>query len=345
MGARRIRKRLIMGRAALVAILVAPLVANPVTAAQNRQKPADPATICTGTIANVEGVVGLPRHILDAIALVESGRRIAGRREKIAWPWTIHAQGKGRYFPTKARAVAAVKRLRKRGVRNIDVGCMQINLQHHSAAFASLKDAFDPANNVIYATRFLIRLYAETGSWGKAVALYHSRTRKLYLPYRARVFRAWSARSGQRLATLAAQHLEGAERATVSARRRIRRRPGAVSGATPAGARLVRVAGRNALFDPPPRIIRGASKSMQVHAILQQADARGSRRNFLVNRYLRPQRTDARTHKTYGFAPALRRRMKRRTAAAGAGAKSRRRLYYQRGTRARTYRLTPYRKR
>jgi len=212
------------------------------------------------------------------------------------------------------------------------------------AAFASLEDAFDPATNVIYATRFLIRLYAETGSWGAAVALYHSRTRKLYLPYRARVFRAWSARSGQRLATLAARHLDGAERATVRARRRSRRRPGAVSGATPAGARLVRMAGRNALFAPPPRVIRGASKSMQVHTILQQADARSSARNFLINRYLRPQRTDARTRKTYGFAPALLRKLKRRPAA-GADAKPQRRLYYQRGTTARTYRITPFRKR
>jgi len=344
MGALRIRKRLIMGGAALVALLAAPLAANAATSAKNRQKPADPTTICAATIANIEGVVGLPRHILDAIALVESGRRIVGRREKIAWPWTIHAQGKGRYFPTKARAVAAVRRLRKRGVRNIDIGCMQINLQHHGAAFASLEDAFDPATNVIYATRFLIRLYAETGSWGAAVALYHSRTRKLYLPYRARVFRAWSARSGQRLATLAARHLDGAERATVRARRRSRRRPGAVSGATPAGARLVRMAGRDALFAPPPRVIRGASKSMQVHTILQQADARSSARNFLINRYLRPQRTDARTRKTYGFAPALLRKLKRRPAA-GADAKPQRRLYYQRGTTARTYRITPFRKR
>lgn len=344
MGARRIRKRLIMGRAALVALLAAPVVGTPAAAAQNQQKPDDSATVCARTIANVEGVVGLPPHILDAIALVESGRQIAGLTEKIAWPWTIHAEGKGRYFPTKAQAVAAVRRLRKRGVSNIDVGCMQINLRHHSTAFANLDDAFDPATNVIYATRFLIRLYAETRSWGKAVALYHSRTRKLYLPYRARVFRAWSARSGLRLATLAAQHLDGAERATVGPWRRVLRRPGAVSGAVPGGARLVQMTGRGMLFAPPPQIIRGASKAKRVHAILQEANAQDSQRNYVVNRYLRARRTDKRKRKTYAYAPALRRRMKQRKAA-NAGTKPRSRLYYQRGAVAKTYWIAPYRKR
>ena len=35
----------------------------------------------------------------------------------------------------------------ERGVRQVDVGCMQINLQSHPHAFASLEDAFDPGSN------------------------------------------------------------------------------------------------------------------------------------------------------------------------------------------------------
>ena len=34
------------------------------------------------------------------------------------------------------------------GVSSVDAGCTQINLRHHPAAFAYLKEAFDPVANV-----------------------------------------------------------------------------------------------------------------------------------------------------------------------------------------------------
>ena len=45
---------------------------------------------------------------------------------------------------TRQQAVAAVQALQARGVRSIDVGCLQVNLMYHPIAFASLDDAFDP---------------------------------------------------------------------------------------------------------------------------------------------------------------------------------------------------------
>lgn len=119
---------------------------------------------------------GLPQHLLTALSHVESGRWDEIRREKTAWPWTVMAEGRGRYFRTKAEAIAEVRGLRARGVRNIDVGCMQINLFYHADAFPTLEAAFDPATNVAYAVDFLQRLRAETGSWDAAALRYHSAT-------------------------------------------------------------------------------------------------------------------------------------------------------------------------
>ena len=134
--------------AALAATLAAALAAAPAHASHSRSP-------CHAAAARTEAALGIPAHLLSAIALAESGRWDRKRKETIAWPWTIYAEGRARYAPSKARAVVEVKRLRARGVRNIDVGCMQVNLHYHPDAFRSLSEAFDPAANVAYAGGFL----------------------------------------------------------------------------------------------------------------------------------------------------------------------------------------------
>src|SRR3546814_15246449 len=68
------------------------------------------------------------------------------------------AEGRGRFLPSKAAAIEEVRRLQARGIRNIDVGCLQVNLHYHPDAFASLETAFDPEANAAYAADFLVRL-------------------------------------------------------------------------------------------------------------------------------------------------------------------------------------------
>jgi len=135
----------------------------------------------------------LPAHLLTAIARVESGRWHEDSSARIAWPWTIMAEGRGRFLPSKAAAVREVKRLRAKGVTNIDVGCMQVNLRYHGHAFDSAAQALDPAANVAYAAEFLLKLHRTRGSWTRAIGDYHSRTPKYSGPYRVKVFRAWRA--------------------------------------------------------------------------------------------------------------------------------------------------------
>jgi len=105
----------------------------------------DSWALCSGHIAAAEHLLSLPAGLLGAIARVESGRWHDERQEIIAWPWTVMAKGRGRFLPNKGAALREVRDLRARGIGNIDVGCMQVNLGYHGAAFDDLEQAFDPA--------------------------------------------------------------------------------------------------------------------------------------------------------------------------------------------------------
>ncbi len=89
------------------------------------QTPVDSWESCARRTAQAERAHGLPNHLLNAISKVESGRWHAPSGAILAWPWTVTAGGKGRFLPSKKAAIAEVEHLRARGVRNIDVGCMQ----------------------------------------------------------------------------------------------------------------------------------------------------------------------------------------------------------------------------
>jgi hypothetical protein len=133
----------------------------------------------------------MPAGLLGAIAKVETGRRAPDGSVQ-PWPWSYNAAGDGRYAASNAEALQEVRALQARGVRSIDIGCMQVNLLHHPAAFPDLEAGFDPATNVAYAVRFLRELHARTGDWHQAVALYHSATPERGLIYQQRVMAALS---------------------------------------------------------------------------------------------------------------------------------------------------------
>ncbi|MBI5164354.1 MAG: transglycosylase SLT domain-containing protein [Magnetospirillum sp.] len=162
-----------------------------------------PEAMCAAETARYERLYGIPPQLLDAISIVESGRWDAARRATLAWPWTITADGEGKFFPTKAEALAEVRRLKSRGVTNIDIGCMQVNLRYHPEAFSSIEDAFDPAANVAYAARFLKGLYGATGVWQTAASYYHSQTPHLAAAYKAKLMKVWSGAGASARSALA----------------------------------------------------------------------------------------------------------------------------------------------
>lgn len=149
---------------------------------------------CTSAIMMVERAQRIPDQFLVAMGRVESGRYVNG--ELAPWPWTVNAQGKGYVYDNKAQAIAAVRAFQAQGIRSIDVGCMQVNLQQHADAFPSLEAAFDPVTNAQYAARFLVDLFNKTGSWPRAAAAYHSFTPDIGSAYQWKVLESWAMPSG-----------------------------------------------------------------------------------------------------------------------------------------------------
>lgn len=148
-----------------------------------------PGSVCLPALVAAEARHGIPNGLLQAIGVVESGRRVEATGARQPWPWTINAEGEPHIFDTKEQAVAWVRQAQGRGMQSIDVGCAQVNLMHHPDAFTSLEQAFDPVANADYAARFLrqLRDTAVGGNWMTAVGYYHSQTPELAEVYRQQV--------------------------------------------------------------------------------------------------------------------------------------------------------------
>ncbi len=153
---------------------------------------ADDTLLCLKEAVRLEKRERIRPNLLSAIALVESGRYFKQYPTGIPWPWTVTAEGKGTFYDSKEEALAAVRALMEKGVENIDVGCMQINLKYHPDAFDSLEDAFSPSKNVAYAADFLKRNYQETKSWGEAATRYHSRNVRKAFKYEDKLLETWN---------------------------------------------------------------------------------------------------------------------------------------------------------
>ncbi len=132
------------------------------------------ADLCARAARQAAAETGVPPAILIAIAGAETGRAGAGGAPQ-PWPWTLHAGGRGYWLPDAAAARAELHRLIAQGQRNIDIGCFQINLHWHAAAFAAPEAMLDPLANARHAAAFLRDLHARTGDWRQAAGAYHSR--------------------------------------------------------------------------------------------------------------------------------------------------------------------------
>lgn len=147
---------------------------------------------CERATSRWERISTVPSGLLRAISMAESGRWSKSNKIVRAWPWTVTSGGPGTYYPTKQAALAEVRRLQSKGVRNIDVGCMQVNLHFHGKHFNSIEDAMDPDINAAYAVKFLTQLRENADSWNEAAGHYHSRTPSRTENYRAKVEKFWA---------------------------------------------------------------------------------------------------------------------------------------------------------
>lgn len=184
------------------------------------------AQACTRYMPKAERYHNIPTHWLAAIGSTESGRYHKRLGLTLPWPWTINVNGKGYYFDTKGEALNKIEQLHAKGITNIDVGCMQVNMRYHGHAFANIQQALEPRYNVAYAARFLREKFDELRSWKKATAAYHSKTPSRGSRYFKTVFNRWekvvaklgaTASTASIRAEMPAKHLPRQSRFTVNA--------------------------------------------------------------------------------------------------------------------------------
>jgi soluble lytic murein transglycosylase-like protein len=135
------------------------------TAAEGR---ADQTRPCEREMARAAGLYGIPLGILYAVGLTETGRRGA------LHPYALGAEGQTVFARNTDDAITSFEAMRRKGIKLIDLGCMQINHYYHGERFGSIRAMFDPAKNVDYAARFLKELKQREGSWTMAVARYNA---------------------------------------------------------------------------------------------------------------------------------------------------------------------------
>ena len=154
------------------------------------------ALLCEYLAKDAEKKYGLPENILLSISRVESGyQKVDGVIR--AWPWTLNAGGDSAYFQTKEDALRSLEDRIKKGVTNIDIGCMQLNFRWHKDFFNNLSDMINPIENVDYAARFLKKLHQRHRSWEKAVKFYHSSKSKFNVKYYRKVKAVWKKENNE----------------------------------------------------------------------------------------------------------------------------------------------------
>jgi soluble lytic murein transglycosylase-like protein len=140
------------------------------------------ASQCMQAINAVTKVHKVPKDIVTAVALTETGIMQKGRLAP--YPWAINVEGKGYLFASKDEAIGAVKKHLAAGKKSIDIGCMQLNWYWHGEKFNhSLEKAFDPYTNITVGAKYILEHYGTYKNWTKAVGRYHSGTSKFASQY------------------------------------------------------------------------------------------------------------------------------------------------------------------
>lgn len=135
---------------------------------------ASPSLLCTDSAQYASERTGVPLAILLALTLAETGQSTFNKGSLSAWPWAVQSGQQGNWFPDSRSAISFIKSLVEQGRSNIDIGCFQLNVHWHGAAFQNIEEMISPNNNALYAAGFLQRLYQQTGDWRSAVGRYHS---------------------------------------------------------------------------------------------------------------------------------------------------------------------------
>lgn len=137
-------------------------------AATSISEAAPPSNICERQLAAAAAHENVPLGVLYAVGMTESGNKGS------LHPYALNIAGKTVFAKSQAEALATFERARNKGIKLIDLGCMQVNHHYHGKNFTSPLAMLDPEANVAYAAKFLKELRDSEGSWTMAVARYHA---------------------------------------------------------------------------------------------------------------------------------------------------------------------------
>jgi len=116
--------------------------------------------------------LGVPAWVLFGVALQESQLLFGG--EALPYPWTLDVAGRAERHGSYARVRDALSGYLDQGVTNVDCGPMQVNWRAHRDLLGTPGRALDPYLNLAAGALILQQGYADTGSWPRAVGLYHT---------------------------------------------------------------------------------------------------------------------------------------------------------------------------
>lgn len=167
---------------------------------------ASTGSLCDSAARKAAQDYDVPLDLMLAITRVETGRNQGGVTSP--WPWAVNYGGQGAFYPSAADAEVQVAQAMAEGRSNIDIGCFQINLHWHGAAFTSIAQMFEPDENADYAARFLQELKARHGSWEAAAGAYHSNRPEAAEGYLSKVSAQMARGFGQALQMASVQVVE-----------------------------------------------------------------------------------------------------------------------------------------
>jgi len=135
-------------------------------------------------ISNAEKENQIPSGLLAAIAKLESNTQA----------YALNVNGNAVFNKSLEEASGIVKKKLASGLKNIDLGVMQLNYRWHGDKFSNISQMLMPENNIKYAANLLRSLRNRYGTWHKAVRYYHSAKPEHHRKYSQRVVAYWLAR-------------------------------------------------------------------------------------------------------------------------------------------------------
>ena len=126
---------------------------------------------------------GLDPYILYAVALVESAK--VSKRIAKPWPWALNRQGRPLAPASQIDARGILYDTLARGIRNIDVGLMQVNIRWQGHRVRQPEDLLDPETNLRVGADVLAEAIGSApGDLALGVGRYHAGSHDAARAYR-----------------------------------------------------------------------------------------------------------------------------------------------------------------